>query len=81
MVIGTGKELVTFAERHGAIISQHIWEVLTDLDKCAPKSMVEQRADNSAMVPCSQFKIDDWCHADGDAMCGDKPCMLLSRHQ
>ena len=41
MVIGTGKELVSFAERHGAIISQHIWEALTDLDKCAPKSAVE----------------------------------------
>ena len=37
----TGKELVTFAERHGAIISQHIWEALTDLDKCAPKPVVE----------------------------------------
>jgi hypothetical protein len=41
MVIGTGKELVSFAERHGAIISQHIWEALTDLDKCAPKAVVE----------------------------------------
>ena len=41
MVIGTGKELVSFAERQGAIISQHIWEALTDLDKCAPKSVVE----------------------------------------
>jgi len=41
MIIGTGKELVSFAERHGAIISQHIWEALTDLDKCAPKSVVE----------------------------------------
>ena len=41
MVIGTGKELVSFAEQQGAIISQHIWEALTDLDKCAPKTVVE----------------------------------------
>jgi hypothetical protein len=41
MVIGTGKELVAFAERNGAIISQPIWEALTDLDKCAPKAVVE----------------------------------------
>ena len=41
MVISTGKELISFAERHRAIISQHIWEALTDLDKCAPKPVVE----------------------------------------
>ena len=58
MVIGTGKELVSFAERHGAIISQHIWEVLTDLDKCAPKSVVENchslqqlKAEIAALIP------------------------------
>ena len=58
MVIGTGKELVTFAERHGAIISQHIWEALTDLDKCAPKAAVENchslqqlKAEIAALIP------------------------------
>jgi len=56
MVIGTGKELVTFAERHGAIISQHIWEALTDLDKCAPKAVVE----NCHSLQQLKAKISAW---------------------
>lgn len=42
---------------------------------------VTKRSHNSAIVPCSRWAVDSWCHADGNAVCGDKPCMLPARHQ
>jgi hypothetical protein len=71
MLISTGKELISFAEKQGAIISQHLWETLIDLDKSdKQKEILEEMKTllihvNQGSKPDLPFILQTWINKIG----------------